>query len=634
MAKIKSIEEKYKQLSEVGHVLHRPSMWIGPVKPEPAQLFLYSNDDAKMQLKEVEYTPGLLKLIGEVISNSCDEYRRKDNLGLNKIEVTVYKNGHIEVYDNGGIPVVMHKDAGCYVPEFLFGQLRTSSNYDDSEERDVVGTNGVGGSICNIFSKKFSIDTADKKKSYHRSWKNNMSEICDDLVIETTKDHYTKISFDIDLSRFECGKELSDDFIDIIEKRCIDAAAANPGLIVNFIYKSGKKNVRKNTWHFRKFEHYIELYSDFLDLNDVCKFSDNMKSVWIYPEGNINVGFVNGALCSKGTHIKVIRNEINNAVADNIKTKKKLDVGARNVDNKYSVFCIYTVANPTYSSQTKEEMTLPVERFSLKPNYKFSIPASFIREVLKSDLVAQVIDWYNQKLEVEDQKTIRKLNKQAKTKIRNNDKFIDANSKKREERELWIFEGDSARSGFRASRNPQTQAGLLLRGVIYNSVGAGPVKIMANKELSDIITILGLQWGQKNDISKLNFSKIIIATDADFDGSKIAGLLLAFFNHFPELYEAGMIYRSISPIVTATKGKDTKYFYTMKEFKDAQDKLKGYSFRYLKGLGGMTNELYKNMLQTPILHKFVKDDIADMTIKSWFGKGIAHERKEILKSEV
>ena len=268
------------------------------------------------------------------------------------------------------------------------------------------------------------------------------------------------------------------------------------------------------------------------------------------------------------------------------------------------------------------------------PNNKFSIPASFISELLKSDLVAQVIDWYNQKLEVEDQKTIRKLNKQAKTKIRNNDKFIDANSKKREERELWIFEGDSARSGFRASRNPQTQAGLLLRGVIYNSVGAGPVKIMANKELSDIITILGLQWGQKNDISKLNFSKIIIATDADFDGSKIAGLLLAFFNHFPELYEAGMIYRSISPIVTATKGKDTKYFYTMKEFKDAQDKLKGYSFRYLKGLGGMTNELYKNMLQTPILHKFVKDDIADMTIKSWFGKGIAHERKEILKSEV
>lgn len=636
MAKKKTVEEKYKSLSEVEHIIHRSGMYIGSIKNETSQLFLYSSDDAKMRLKEAEYSPGMLKLIDEIISNSCDEYRRKDNLGLNKISVLINKNGHVEVEDNGGIPVVMHKDAGCYVPEFIFGQLRTSSNYDDTEERDVVGTNGIGSVICNIFSTKFTIETADGKKSFHRSWKNNMEEMCDDLKIESSNEHYTRTIFDIDFKHFECGKEFSEDFIDIIEKRCIDAAAANPGLIVQFTYKSGKKIVRKNTWHFRKFEHYIELYSDFIDLNDCSKFSDNMKSVWIYPEGNINIGFVNGAFCSKGTHIKAIRNEINTQIAEYIQSKKKLDIGARNVDNKYSMFCIYSIANPSYNSQDKAELTTPVERFSLKENFKFTIPNTFIKDILKSDIVNQVIDWYNQKMEVEDQKTIRKLNKQAKTKIRNNDKFIDANSKKREDRELWIFEGDSARSGFRASRNPQTQAGLLLRGVIYNSVGSGPVKIMANKELSDIITILGLQWGQKNDPAKLNFNKIIIATDADFDGSKIAGLLLAFFNHFPELYEAGMVYRSISPIVTATKGKDTKYFFTMQDFRNAEEsgKLKGYSFRYLKGLGGMTNDLYKDMLQNPILHRFVKDDIADMTIKSWFGKGIAHERKEILKSEV
>ena len=161
-----------------------------------------------------------------------------------------------------------------------------------------------------------------------------------------------------------------------------------------------------------------------------------------------------------------------------------------------------------------------------------------------------------------------------------------------------------------------------------------PTKIMANKELADLVTVLGLQWGQKNDVTKLNFSKIVIATDADVDGSKIAGLLLTFFNHFPELYEAGMIYRSYSPIVIATKGKEVKEFFDMDEFRNQQEKLKGFSFRYIKGLGTLTKNFYFEMLQQPYLHRFTKDEAADLNIKNWFGKGIAQERKSMLKSEV
>ena len=81
------------------------------------------------------------------------------------------------------------------------------------------------------------------------------------------------------------------------------------------------------------------------------------------------------------------------------------------------MFCIYHVANPTYNSQTKEELTTPIERFSLDPDYKFSIPDKFIKECCKSEIVNIVIDWYKQKVEVEDQKTLRKLNKQAKTSL-------------------------------------------------------------------------------------------------------------------------------------------------------------------------------------------------------------------------
>ena len=170
----KKIEEKYKELSEREHILFRPNMWVGPTKEEEKIMFLYNSESELMETREIKYTPAMLKVVDEVISNSCDEFRRKDNLGLTDIWVTLSEDGWITVKDNGGIPVVKHKEAGVYIPEFIFGRLRTSSNYDDTEDRNVIGTNGVGGSLANVFSKEFIIDTCDKKHSFHRSWSNNM----------------------------------------------------------------------------------------------------------------------------------------------------------------------------------------------------------------------------------------------------------------------------------------------------------------------------------------------------------------------------------------------------------------------------------------------------------------------------
>lgn len=633
--KVKSIEERFQAMSERDHILTRPGMWVGSIKYEDNQMFIYDTDEAKMRVADVSYIPAMLKLIDEVISNSCDEFRRKGNLGLNNIQVTINSNGYITVKDNGGIPVVMHKDAGVYVPEFLFGRLRSSSNYDDTEERDVVGTNGVGAGLTNCWSKSYEITTSDGKKKYHRTWSNNM-EINDDLEISNCNDHFTETKFLLDYARFDEKEEsyITDDFIAIIEKRCIDAAAANPGLTTVFEYIENDKSIRKAEWNFKTFEEYIELYSDFIDQENVIQFKDKQKQVWIYPDGGLNIGFVNGAECSKGTHIKAIRSEINSAIAEQILSKNKIDVGARNVDGKYTMFCIYHIANPSYDSQLKTCLTTPVERFSMEDGYKFSIPDKFIKECCKSEIVNIVIDWYKQKAEVEDQKTIRKLNKQAKVKVRNNDKFIDANTKIKKDKELWIFEGDSARSGFRSARNPQTQAAYMLRGKVLNINNLGPSKIMANKELSDIITILGLQWGQTNKPEDLNFGKIVICTDADADGSCICGLLLNFFNLFPELYEAGMVCRSISPIIVAQKGLDIKKYFTMADYKKDEKNLKGYKITYLKGLGTQTDQLYKEMMQQPLFHYFTKDDIADISFKAWFGKGNASERKSMLNEDV
>lgn len=634
--KEKSIEERFRSMSEREHILSRPGMWVGSIKYEAAQMFLYDTDEAKMKMSDVSYIPAMLKLVDEVISNSADEFRRKGNMGLTDIYVTLNSNGYITIKDNGGIPVVMHKDAGIYVPEFLFGQLRSSSNYDDSEERDVVGTNGVGAGLTNCWSKQYEITTADGKNKYHRSWSNNM-EINDDLEISKTTEHFTETKFLLDYVRFDedADSYITQDFISIIEKRCIDAAAANAGLTTHFVYIEDEKIVRNVEWHFKTFEEYIELYSDYIDEENVISFKDKQKQVWIYPDGGLNIGFVNGAECSKGTHIKSIRDEINKSIATQILSKHKIDVGARNVDNKYTMFCIYHIANPSYDSQLKTCLTTPVERFSMEEGYKFNIPGSFIAACCKSEIVNIVLDWYKQKAEAEDQKTLRKLNKQAKAKIRNSDKFIDANTKRTKDKELWLFEGASAAAGFRSGRDPQTQAAYLLRGKVLNVSGMGPSKVMANQELSDIITILGLQWGQKNNPDDLNFGKIVISSDADFDGSAIAGLLLNFFGKlFPELFDAGMICRSITPIIIARKGTDTKKYFTLPEYKADEKNLKGYKITYIKGLGSLQAPDFKEMLQNPTLQYFTRDDLAELSLKAWFDKGNASERKAMLKADV
>lgn len=631
----KTIEQKYTQLSEIDHVLQRPGMWVGSTKEEERPTFIYDADEEKMVLKTVSYSPAMLKLFDEILSNSCDEYRRKDNLGLNEISVTVDKeNNTITVFDNGGIPVVKHKEAKMYVPEFIFGQLRTSSNYDDTEDRNVIGTNGVGSSITNIFSKKFSVTTADKKNFIYIEWTKNMSHKKVGNVLPK-KAHFTEITFELDFSRFDV-KKYTDDFISVIEKRCIDAAAANLGLTVKF--RCDGLNGASNTshmseWKFKNFEEYMELYSDYYDEDTVIKYKDDHKQFWICPDSTVDVAFVNGAECSKGTHIKAVRTPISKAICDILKKKNKIDITAASVNSKYGIFGLFDISNPSYNSQTKEELTTSQENFYKDPKVKFEIPDSFISKCQKSEIVDLVVDWYQQKVDAENQKEIRKLNKQAK-KLFRSDKFIDCNSRKREEKQLWLFEGDSAKSGFRMNRDTQTQAGYIMRGVPKNSYGLSAVQVMKNEVFADIVNILGLQWGEYNDKSKLAYNKIIICSDMDYDGSKIASLLLVFFNHFPELFEQNMICRSISPIIVARKGNDEKKYLTLDEYKKDEKKLKGYKILYNKGLGGLDNSLYKSMMRDPIFHYFSKDEFADKMIRKWFAKGIAEERKTMLKDTV
>ena len=621
----KKIEEKYQQLSEVEHVLLRPGMWVGSIKDEERSCFVYDIDEEKMIIKDIVYAPAMLKLFDEVLSNSCDEYRRKDNMGLNKITIKINKKEQeISVIDNGGIPIVKHKEAKMYVPEFIFGQLRTSSNYDDTEDRNVIGTNGVGSSLTNIFSKKFTVISCDKKNQINVSWTDNMSKKSTPNITKS-KDHFTNISFILDFDRFDQKeKGLTDEFIEILHKRCIDAAAANPGLKI--IFECGDL---KTEWKFSRFEDYMDLYSDYYDKDNVISYKDNKKQFWICPDSTIDVAFVNGAECSKGTHIKAVRYPVGHVICEQLKKKHKIEVTNKAVDNKYGIFGIFDISNPSYNSQTKEELNTPQENF-YKDGSEFNIPDNFLKKCQNSEIVDLVVDWYKKKLEAEDSKTLRKLNKDASKGLKRSTKYIPANSKKRIERQLWIYEGDSAGRGFRVARDPQIQAAYTMRGVPPNALGMSPLQIMKNDVFNDLVSVIGLKFGSDFDINNINFGKIVISTDADVDGDRICALLLLFFStNWPELIEKNIVCRSISPIIIANKGKESRKYYSIEDFNKESSKLKNYEIKYCKGLSGLNAKETKEMMREPIFHYFTKDSQADHFFKKWFGKD-ADIRKDLM----
>lgn len=625
---MKTIEQKYKELTEQEHILLRPGMYVGSTKAEPDTRFVYDIKDGVMKQKEIEYVPAMLKLVDEIISNSCDEYRRKDNLGLTKLSITIHNDNTIVVEDNGGIAVVKHKDAGIMLPRFIFGRLRTSSNYNDDEDRSVVGTNGVGSALTNVFSTVFSVRTSDGKKEWRGTWTNNMNEFGHEEVNKSDKkSHGTVTTFKLDMSRFDVDS-FTDDFKSIVLTRCIEAAAANIGLNVTCCINGNSYN-----FCFKSIKEYIELFRDYLSLKDVIEYKDANKTVYIYPDGNINIGFVNGASCNKGTHIKELHSIVNTAVVEFLNKKDKIELTPRNVEGNYSMFCDVTVSNPAYSSQTKEELTTPVNKFYKDENVKFELNNTTLDKIIKSDIIENVRDWYKKKCEAEDQKTLRKLNKEASKGLKRSDKYVTCSSKKKTGKQLWIYEGDSAARGLRIGRDPETQAGYVMRGVPPNSLDMSPLQIMKNDVFNDIITILGLKFGEDFDVKDLKFDKIVISTDADVDGDKIAALLLLLFSKWPMLFENGIVCRSITPIIIAKKGKDVKKYYSQEEFDKDARKLKGYMIKYVKGLSGLDANETKESMRNPIFMHFKLDDLSKSMFKKWFGRN-SDDRKQMMSDLV
>lgn len=610
-----SIEKKYQKLDDIDHILKRSGMYVGSIKSNVSDQWLLNEN--KFIKKQITYNPAFIKIFDEILINSIDESKRsKSKLNVIKIEIN---KDYISVRDNGGIEVVKHKDYNEWIPEMIFSNLKAGSNFDDNQDRVVAGTNGVGSVLTNVFSKKFIVSTCDGKKSFYQEFSNNMRDR-KEPIIKSSKTNHTEIKYTPDYEKFGLD-ELNDEHLKIIEKRVYDIAACNSKLKIYF---------NGSLVDISSFDNYIKLYTDSYIIDS------NKEKNWIIgisdsDNGFQQVSFVNSIeTYDGGTHVDYILNQIIVYVKEFMVKKHKIDLKPSEIKNHIFLFLNSTVINPSFSSQTKEKLITESKAFGIQ----FELTEKFKKDILKSEIINRILDWNSKKLEANDAKLTRDLNKSlSKIKV---DKLIDAKGKIRTKCVLGIYEGDSAIGSFRKYRNPETMGAFPLKGKFTNVTDVSKSKLSQNDEVIGLMAAIGLKFGEKVDRNKLRYGRIYLVTDQDFDGYSIASLLLNFFNTFwPELFEYEMIYKIDTPLLVATSKvkKNEEYkIYSIDEFNEwlIKNDVNKYNISYKKGLSALSEDNYNDMVNNPKLTLIKKSDICDEKLYIWFGNNSELRKKELL----
>ena len=613
-----SVDKKFKKLDDISHVILRPGMYIGSIKPHTANKWIV--EEGKMTQREITYNPGFLKIFDEIVTNSVDESKREGSK-LNTVKIDLdRKTNKVTIWDNGGIPVVKNTEHDEWIPEMVFSNLKAGSNFDDTEERSWAGTNGVGSTITNIYSKEFKISTCDGKNSFKQTFSNNMRERTQP-VIKKAKANHTEISYITDLEKFGLT-EIDDDHYKMIEKRIYDIAACNTGLKIYF---------NGDLININSFEDYIKLYTEeyFYEFKKDKTWS---LAIALSQNGFQQVSFANTTeTYDGGTHVDYVMNQIIVSLREFFLKKHKVDIKPSELKQHMFLFLDATVINPSFSSQTKEKLITEVKEFGTT----FEVSPKLIQSILKSEIVNSILDWIQQKKNAEDSKLQRDLNKKL-TKIKV-EKLIDAKGKDRWKYSIGLFEGDSAISAFRKYRTPETMGAFALKGKFVNVSEITNQKLVQNDEAVNLMASIGLKLGQPIDVKNLRYGRVLIFTDADMDGNAISALLINFFyKYWPDVFERKMIYKVETPIVVAIPKAKTKkkiLFYTQNEYNTwaEENDLKQFEIKYKKGLAALVDDEYDDIINRPRLTLITKDEASKGSLETWFGKSADLRKNELLK---
>lgn len=651
--KQKDASERYQKLTQLEHIIKRPDTYIGSVERNERQMWVYNSEKESMQLRDVSYVPGLYKIFDEILVNAADNKQSDKN--MDAIKVTMNKEtGEISVTNNGyGIPIQIHAKEKIYIPEMIFGHLLTGSNYNDEEQKITGGRNGYGAKLCNIFSKKFTIETADSrsKQKYTQTWTENMTNM-GKAVIKPQKggDDYTKVTFTPDYGYFKMDG-IDEDFEALFKRRVYDLAGTVRGVKV---YLNGDRLKINN------FKTYMEMYTKAIkeergeeaagDTSDIIIETDKQR--WeigfAVSDGAFQqVSFANSiATTSGGTHVNYIADQICAKLIEAVK-KRKDKSGAQlkptQIRNHIFLFINAQIVNPAFTSQTKEQLTTKSTQFGSK----FQVSDTFMKNVVsKTQVVTNILAFAQQKAD----QILKKSDGNKRSRM-DNPKLVDAN--KAGTKDGWkcvliLTEGDSAKGLAMTGRSivgPDLFGVFPLRGKLLNVRDASVDQISKNAEIQNIKNIMGLKHKQVyEDRKSLRYGHIMIMTDQDHDGSHIKGLLINFLQvQYPSLLKMPeFLIEFITPIAKVIKGNPKKptqshMFFTMPEYeawKEVHAGERDWEHKYYKGLGTSTDEdaeAYFRDIDRHLKEFQAMQDSEPELLELAFSKKKADERKEWLR---
>jgi DNA topoisomerase-2 len=631
----KELSKKYIKYNPLDHVLHRSNMYIGSIEEDEYCTLIFDDKTETIIKKNIKIVPGLYKIFDELVVNVLDHSKRliksKYPITKIKIDINVDKNEIVIFNDGEGIEIEKHPEHNVYIPELIFGNMLTSSNYDDTQEKEIGGMNGIGAKACNIFSTKFIVETVDieKNKKYKQVFENNMKVKNKPIIKEYTKYPFTKITFYPDLKKFNI-KKLSNDFVSLMKKRTYDICALTDNSVK--VYLNSKKI------SIGDFEKYCKFYLKDYKNSDIFYHKVNNKceiviSHNVSGNGLEQISFVNGIWTIKGgKHVDNIVQQIVKGISDNIiKKNKEIKIKPQFIKDNLIIFIKSTIINPAFDSQTKDYLTTPVSKFGSK----FTISDAFIKNIMKSTLIERIYELSNNLL----QKNLKKTDGKKKNTLRGIPKLddaINAGTKNSNKCTLILTEGDSAKSMAIAGLSVigRENYGIFpLKGKLLNVSDLNETKISKNEEINNLKKIIGLETNKKyNNTNSLRYSKILIMTDQDVDGTHIKGLIFnLFYQLWPTLIENdGFLNSMLTPIIKVKRKSKVINFYSLVDYENwvKNNKTQKWDIKYYKGLGTSTNaeakEYFRDLKQ--VEYKWNDDNNIDLA----FNKNRANDRKEWL----
>ena len=623
----------YRKQSHREHILSLPDTYIGSVETNEEEVYL-RNEDGTYTAQKIQLNPGFFKLIDELLVNAHDHVirltQRKSENPVKHIEISCDGTSFTIENDGEPIDVAKHPDYDMYIPQMIFGELLTSTNYDKEEKKLVGGKNGYGVKLVNIFAKQLDVRIVDATRGlvYTQTFANNMTTISAPQVRNSKQKSSVQIKWQPDFQRFGFENSIPSDMLRLIERRVYDLAMT--------VGKDVKVNWNGSHIKCRNIVDYAKAHG----CDPVVFESPNDRWQIVIARTPVDrfvqVSFVNGIWTSKGgTHVDAVTNQVVGSLVEYIGKKKNQVVKRVHVMNHLAVFVNSLIENSSFSSQTKEVLTTKASAFGSSPKLSDD---TLKKIATKLDIVEKVMEIQSASDAKANSKTDGKKQSRI-TGIPKLDDAVYAGTAQSSKCTLILTEGDSAKamalSGL--SQEQRKYYGVFpLKGKVLNVKDTSDTKVEQTKEIADLKKIIGLVSGkQYTDTSSLRYGSILIMTDQDYDGSHIRGLLI---NLFHELWHElmaipGFLTYMSTPIVKATKGNNTRNFYNQYEYEQWRktDEAKGWKVKYYKGLGTSTRDEAKEYFTNPSSVKFIYDDQSDEAIDMAFNKQRADDRKQWLQ---